>query len=157
MKIERSVIHQIVSILQDKSIGALKIIYGHHPWIQGCPSCIRKALSGTYLIFSVYTVMSKLNEGINPNTFLIKSMVRDVHDLHLRSQEFPPRVLDGCQINFFLIVKLEKSAIYQIVSILQDKSFGALKITYEHHPWSQGCIRMALSGTFLILTLLCQS
>ena len=46
--------------------------------------------------------------AINPNPFPNKSMVKDiileligVHDLHPRSQERPPRVPDGCQINFF--------------------------------------------------------
>ena len=53
VKIEKSVIHQIVSILQDKSMGALKITYGPHSWSQGCPPGIGKALSGTFLIFPV--------------------------------------------------------------------------------------------------------
>ena len=43
MKLERSVIHQTISILQDLSISALKITCGYHPWSQGCPPCIRKA------------------------------------------------------------------------------------------------------------------
>ena len=51
VKIERSVLHQIPSILQDKSIGALKIHYGHHPWSQRCPPCIRKTISGTFWIW----------------------------------------------------------------------------------------------------------
>ena len=34
----------------DKSIGVLKITYGHHPWGQERPPCIRKALSGTFKI-----------------------------------------------------------------------------------------------------------
>ena len=50
VKIDISVIHQIRSILQDKSIGALKITYGHHPWSQKCLSYIRKALLGLFLI-----------------------------------------------------------------------------------------------------------
>ena len=50
VKIERSVIHQILSILQNKSIGVLKNPYGHHPWSQGCTPCIRKTFSGTFLI-----------------------------------------------------------------------------------------------------------
>ena len=49
-KIQRSVTYQIVCILKDKSIGVLKITYGHHPWGQERPPCIRKALSGTFLI-----------------------------------------------------------------------------------------------------------
>ena len=95
-----------------------------------------------------------------PILFQIKSMVRDiildhlgVHDLHPRSQECPPRVPDGSQICIFSIVKLERSAIHPIVSILKDKSLGALKITYGNHPWSQEChpsIRKALSTTFII-------
>ena len=48
LKIERSVIHQIVCILKDKSIGVLKITYGHHP------PCIRKAISGTFLSRSTF-------------------------------------------------------------------------------------------------------
>ena len=102
-KLERNAIHKPVSILQDKSIGALKITYGHHPWSQGCSLCIRNAFSGTFIIFPVYTVISKLNKGINPNLFLIKGIVRDIImealvilDLHPRSQECPPRVPDGC-------------------------------------------------------------
>ena len=50
VKLQRSVIRQIASAFKDKSIGALKITYAHHPWIKGCPLCIRKALSGTCLI-----------------------------------------------------------------------------------------------------------
>ena len=50
LKIERRVIHQIVCILKDKSIGVLKITYGHHPWGQEGPPCIRKSISGTFLI-----------------------------------------------------------------------------------------------------------
>ena len=43
LKIERRVKNQIVCILKEKSIGVLKIAYGHHP------PCIRKAISGTFL------------------------------------------------------------------------------------------------------------
>ena len=43
-KIKRTAIHQIVCILKDKSIGVLKISYGHHPWGQERPPCIMKAL-----------------------------------------------------------------------------------------------------------------
>ena len=46
----------------------------------------------------------------------------------------------------FSILKIERSAIYQIVCILNDKSISVLKITYGHHP---PCIRRAISGTFL--------
>ena len=42
IKIERRVIHQIVCILKDKSIGVLKFTDGHHP-----PSN-RKAISGAF-------------------------------------------------------------------------------------------------------------
>ena len=79
MKLDIGAVHQVLSILQDKSINALKITYGHHPWSPGRPPCIRKALSGTFLIFAVYTVISELKEEINPNIFLIKSMVRDIN------------------------------------------------------------------------------
>ena len=54
--------HQIVCILKDKSIGVIKITYGHHP------PCIRKAISGTFLSRST-TYISKLDEGINSNPF----------------------------------------------------------------------------------------
>ena len=50
VKIERRVIHQILSVLQDKSIGVLKIAYGHNLRSQECPLCIRKALSGAFII-----------------------------------------------------------------------------------------------------------
>ena len=50
VKIEGSVIHQIIRILQDKSMGSLKITYGYHPWSQECPPTIKKALSGTFII-----------------------------------------------------------------------------------------------------------
>ena len=42
--------NQIVSILQDQSVGALKITYGHHLLSQEHPQCIGKVLSGTFLI-----------------------------------------------------------------------------------------------------------
>ena len=42
LKIERSVIHQSVCILKEKSIDVLKITYGHHH------PCIRKTISGTF-------------------------------------------------------------------------------------------------------------
>jgi len=50
LKIERSVIHQSVCFFKDKAIGLLKITDGHHPWGQKCSPCIRKVLSGAYLI-----------------------------------------------------------------------------------------------------------
>ena len=36
-----------------KFIGVPKITYGHLPWSQGCPPCIRKSLSGTFIVFPV--------------------------------------------------------------------------------------------------------
>ena len=42
-----SVVHQIVCFFKEKSIGVLKITYGHHP-------CIRKALSGSLKDDQIY-------------------------------------------------------------------------------------------------------
>ena len=50
MNIEINVIHQIVSILQDKSIGEIKIPYGHNLLSLECLPYVRKALSGKSII-----------------------------------------------------------------------------------------------------------
>ena len=49
-ELQRSVIYQFVCTLWDKSNGVIKITYGHHPWGKEYPPCIRKTISGTFLI-----------------------------------------------------------------------------------------------------------
>ena len=77
LKIERSVVYNFVCIFKDSSIGALKITYGHHLWSQESPSCVRKGISGTFLIrqsfdihkdilFQIlYIFKGKSNAGVN--------------------------------------------------------------------------------------------
>ena len=64
LKIERSVIHQIVCILKEKSIGGLKITYGHYP------PCIRKAISGTFLFRSTFVNFLAIEKCAYNNLFV---------------------------------------------------------------------------------------
>ena len=64
-----------------------------------------------------------------------------VPDLHLRSQEHPPKlgsVPEGWSNIFFKFWR-QRSVIHQIVCIFWDKSNGLVKITYGCHPWDQEC------------------
>jgi len=109
VKIERSVIHQIESILQDKSIGALKNSSWISPLESGISSmCQEGSLRNIPNISSVTLISQSSKKESTPILFQIKSMVRDiileplvVPDLQPRSQERPPWVPDGCQIYIF--------------------------------------------------------
>ena len=86
-KIQRSVIYQIVCILEGKYISVLKISYGHCHWGQDCPLCIRKALSGkvlincfldicisvVYWIVCIFQVKSYIGVNLSQNAILIGS------------------------------------------------------------------------------------
>ena len=110
-----------------------------------------------FLYFQCYTDISELNEGINPNPFPNKKYGQG-HHIGTYWGSWSPSKESGTSSKsswwmpnqLFSIVKLERSVIHQIISILQDFSIGALKINFGHHNWSQECppcIRKASSGT----------
>ena len=105
------------------------------------------------------TDISGLNKEINPNTFPIKKYGQGHHIQTPQDSWSPSKELGMSPTSswgklnlFFSIWKIERSVKHQSISILQNKSIGALKITFGYYTWSQGCslyIRNALSGIFL--------
>ena len=62
--------------------------------------------------------------------------------LHFRSQELLPksgRVLDESPDIFVYLLEIERSVIYQIVSILYEKFIIEFKINNGNHSWGQEC------------------
>ena len=123
LKIERRVIHQIVCISKDKSIGVLKITYGHHP------PCIRKAISGTFLsrstlapveIVSLYLKAGWRNQPQSFSTWKVRSETS--HWIHLGFPISIPGVRNVLQSQEVFLMDAKSN-------FFKEKSIGVLKIT----------------------------